>query len=404
MHSEDSHPKTYVYHSALDDDQIRVLQLQPDDGSGLLRFSLHEKTLSRSAEYDALSYIWGDSKDIRRAVCDGKWISITQNLYAALYQLRKQNRIYPLWVDAVCINQADLQEKTKQIRKFRNIYKTARKVIIWLGDADESDQPGMVFLQELYEKLGTWDDLKLRNTQYIQLEEIGLPGRTSTVWNSLWHLLRRPWFERVWVIQELMCARQCNILCGQYAIDPNALFGIVSKLNKMHDLRFNLVMAAAKELPIEKYHSVSVSAISLVGMKERLEAGQTFELAELCHLFRMFKATESRDKIFALVGLATDVRAEFIDYDLDLREIYIRVAKTALNSSKGTFCAYLDTLSLVTDTSDSLLLSSDVPSWVSSFDRVEFIPFSVMYPTESLDGVVRTELKFGRHDVSCSLQ
>jgi hypothetical protein len=103
---------TYLYDSTLSESTIRLLQLEPGSGDDPIRCSMVVKSLGRGVIYNALSYTWGDSNTKQEIFCDGLRLDITQNLHAALRQLREDDRTQLLWVDAVCINQVNTPEKT----------------------------------------------------------------------------------------------------------------------------------------------------------------------------------------------------------------------------------------------------------------------------------------------------
>jgi len=168
-------------------DSIRLLRLIPNKiDTANIRCELFECTLQESDKtthpYEALSYVWGCSDKHKYIFIDNQYLAVTLNLHAAL--LRLQDRDIPriIWVDAVCINQDDEQEKEHQIQFMAKIYGKASRVIVWLGErADDSD---------------------------IALEAIraaGKPTNTSNkeiIQQAILLLLQRPWFRRIWVRQQ----------------------------------------------------------------------------------------------------------------------------------------------------------------------------------------------------------
>jgi hypothetical protein len=116
-------------------------------------------------------------------------------------------------------------------------------------------------------------------------------------------------------------------------------------------------------------------------MKERMDNGDRDELIELCSYARRFKATDPRDKVFVLVGLASDTPSDFIDYNLDVRDISIRLAKMGILSSSGSETTSMNLLSnvVVAEREDGF----DVPSWVPVFDDVHmaYVPLASAFPT-----------------------
>jgi len=131
--------------------------------------------------YEALSYVWGD-KESRRPIsinnCGGE---ATSNLHTALLHLRDPVFERVLWVDAICINQDDPDEKGRQVRSMANIYAKAGRVIVWLGEAAEGSDQAM-------------EDIRVAGSEERHTRPIDKRGR-----EAIFSLLRRTWFERIWV-------------------------------------------------------------------------------------------------------------------------------------------------------------------------------------------------------------
>ena len=144
--------------------------------------------------YDALSYVWGSEVD-QQAICiDSYTLSVGANLHAALLSLRDPFIERILWIDAICINQNDIEEKGRQVQSMAKIYAKASRVVVWLGEtADDSDQA----LEAIR---------KAAEEQYRDFAIPALPEQHAV--NSTIHeaslqailkLLERPWFQRIWV-------------------------------------------------------------------------------------------------------------------------------------------------------------------------------------------------------------
>jgi hypothetical protein len=134
-------------------DSIRLLRLLPSEiDEAEIRVELLEYSLQGSRRsghsYEALSYVWGGLKTTQSILIGDEHLDVTPNLYAALLQLR--NSIFPriLWIDALCINQKDNEEKALQIQSMAEIYGNAQRTIVWLGEeADGSRSQGCVDTQ-----------------------------------------------------------------------------------------------------------------------------------------------------------------------------------------------------------------------------------------------------------------
>jgi hypothetical protein len=226
----DSEPlDTYAYR-ALKLAQTRILRLHPkgrspegdlrDDGlyADLVTVNLHvlEGVLidgtTQNIHYDALSYSWGHVELSETLVIDGKAKSISGQNAVALRALRHPTQIANLWIDALCINQDDKQEKSEQVAQMLAIYKKARSVTAWLGSPD-SDSP-LAFecarrLSALEKDLSEHQEREHKPSCVNQL---------TAIHNALLGLFERPWFGRTWIRQEIYGARQLTVQCGLNSI------------------------------------------------------------------------------------------------------------------------------------------------------------------------------------------
>jgi hypothetical protein len=155
---------------------------------------------------------------------------LTQSLFNALVRLRYPNKDRKLWADGLCINQADNKEKGVQVALMPQIYTHAGKVLVHLGiEADSSE-----LLQELLQKLEKVN-YGLSQKPMVSREEFrsyGLPPPDDKVWGALIDVLCRPWFLRVWIIQEVILARDIRIFCGDWELR----WGLLANISQKFDL------------------------------------------------------------------------------------------------------------------------------------------------------------------------
>lgn len=181
-------PSSYCYRPLLPEpDGIRLLRLLPcvDESAPiqcqLFNYSLRESG-KRTHPYDALSYVWGSWENPGSIFIDNHEKLVTRNLYGALSRLRHGFIERFLWIDALCINQADLSEKEQQIQFMAKIYAQANRVVVWLGEAaDDSDQA-----LEVIRVAGADKDFPSTS-------------RNEVIQHAILALLRRSWFRRIWV-------------------------------------------------------------------------------------------------------------------------------------------------------------------------------------------------------------
>jgi hypothetical protein len=164
-------------------DSIRLLRLRLDKEEiapiqcQLFNYSLDESD-RRPPLYEALSYIWGNPEKTLPILLDGHYFNVTQNLHAALRHLRDHS-IEWIWVDAICINQRDRQERGHQVRYMAKIYGKANRVVVWLGEAASNSDLAFEEIRKQTKWLDTSDNKMIQQ--------------------AVLKLLERSWFRCIWV-------------------------------------------------------------------------------------------------------------------------------------------------------------------------------------------------------------
>lgn len=156
-------------------------------------------------EYEALSWCWGtqDKKDFAVKIKKGDEycrLAVTKELSLALKYLRRPIGHRDLWIDALCIDQTNHEERNHQVQMMSRIYTGAKQACIWLGEDNDDSTQAIQFIREI---------MKLENFDFILENKDNAPR-----WQSLLLLMQRPWFSRRWVVQEIALARTATIYCG----------------------------------------------------------------------------------------------------------------------------------------------------------------------------------------------
>jgi hypothetical protein len=167
---------------------IRLLRLLPSgDNLKHLQCELFEYPLKHpdksSHPYEALSYVWGSEEKPKSIAINDQNLHITQNLYTVLLHLQDHLCSRVIWIDAICIDQANKKEKEDQIPLIAEIYAKARRVVIWLGEAEDDSDRALEEIRLMGEDVA----VGLSNAKPFQ--------------QAISKLLQRPWFERIWVRQ-----------------------------------------------------------------------------------------------------------------------------------------------------------------------------------------------------------
>jgi hypothetical protein len=324
-----------------DKDTIRLLILHPGIDDDSIICSLEEVGIDEKP-YTAVSYQWGDKTPEKKIyILNGGIMTVWPNIYAALKQFRSPVEDKILWVDSICIDQTNMEEKNHQIRLMGKIYGRALGVVTWLGEASEDSDLAMGSLA-LYSKfLGYYpkdpDMEKLENAQILAL------GR----------LFKRGYWNRVWIIQEIAKGGARSwIVCGDKYVAWECIdwFRIMQwRANELFD------GSGIGDAAIGEYNE-EVFAASL--MRDMVKDGAVCPyLSQLLHLSRGRQATQPVDKIYGVLGLASPEIQEALipDYGKPLREVLVEATKIALKQSQHK---QLDLLC------EAGHLNENLPSWI----------------------------------------
>ncbi|KAI1121090.1 heterokaryon incompatibility protein-domain-containing protein [Nemania abortiva] len=274
----------------------------------------------------ALSYTWGSPEVKEEILINGRKLSVTINLYEALIHLRSLLSPVPLWIDAVCINQDDVEERQREVAKMGRIYRDATAAILWLGlsegDYDTPDACMMKFSEaaliiskvemlhrEIHDIYGGTDEnpWELMKGVY-EGGDLGM----NPIHIALWALFTLPAWRRVWIMQELVLAQDTYILWGQELIN----FQVLDSLLEVQD-QFR---------PVNPYFDDTQAALRRYTMARQviMFRGHRVSLLEALLAVRYREATLEHDYVYGLLGFV-DVADSVIlpAYNKPFRDIYM---------------------------------------------------------------------------------
>ncbi|KAK3369305.1 heterokaryon incompatibility protein-domain-containing protein [Lasiosphaeria ovina] len=323
------------HYSPLPDGYIRLLRLMPHgDRDAPIQFNLLDCPLPDSSQdtslYDALSYVWGSPEKTRFVYTDECRLAVTVQLHTALSYLRDRLVERIIWIDAICINQEDNDEKGRQVQPMAKIYARASRVIVWLGEEADGSNEALREILNVANQLHTNSAIVKTNHQAIP----PLPDqRPTTDQRAVFRLLERPWFQRIWVVlQEVAAARHVLIKCGTMEIDGYAFCSGISALK-----------------PYESFpelQSLIRSAVYLIMgaiFRPRCEISQSDRfslnvrpLSELVDMYHTRKATKLLDKVYALLGMSSGDRDPYKagfwpNYNASWKDVFQRLVKFSLS-------------------------------------------------------------------------
>jgi len=278
-----------------------------DPATGDAQTTSTEIQIQEAEPYEALSYTWGGQPEPLRfiRILDGGQaynIPITANLESALRHLRPLSDEKYLWVDALCINQANHVEKGSQIPKMADIYNQASSVRVWLGEEGEESHLALSFIK--------------RVLNLSQLDQLVHDKLTPNEWAAFLNLMKRPWFSRRWIVQEIALARKAHLHCGDESVTWKELAEAVSLFtSKHHDVR-KLFQGSQ----MFDHHPDFLGEIEELGANRLVYASSNLfrksddgtimehllSLEALMSSLSVFEASNPHDIIYAVLWLAKD--------------------------------------------------------------------------------------------------
>lgn len=308
-------------------------------------------------DYIALSYVWGSASPGRQIVVNDQDFVVTPNLYDALLQLRESQRVrqgFKVWVDAICINQHDIAERSQQVARMRDVYASAWQVVIWLGpEADDSS----LALTALWWFCRYARSTSLKETFYRQSRQVDArplfivwsvfrtPLRKQ-VYNALFCLLTRPYWQRMWILQEVAMARaDAPVLCGNKCLvwkdvhdsarliaHDEARLGrdIVDSVRPRILSTWTYEFARSRVIHERRWASERMWEL-LMELADMQQHQKQPPSSTLSHetlrpliLGREAAVTEEKDKVYGLLGIKEVAKRGKVvpDYNLSLQSVY----------------------------------------------------------------------------------
>ncbi|KAJ3575330.1 hypothetical protein NPX13_g4067 [Xylaria arbuscula] len=278
--------------------------LDPDLGDG-------------SHPYEALSYVWGSPEKCRLVYTEEGFLTVARNLYSALIRLRDRKFSRIIWADGICINQDDLDERACQVKHMAMVYAKATRVIVWLEESLDGD-------------ITTNGDQALEAIRISGLtqsaDHIDIPSQEAIL-----TLLHRSWFERIWVLQEISAARHTVVMsCSKELEGSFFCLGLkkFSPMLKTDSIR-NLV-SLFTYLLVDSNFSLQTVATNASNI--------SFNIAPLGQLIDMYctqKATDRRDKIFALLGMSSHSYGISADYNVSWKDLSGRFLRSVIGQENS---------------------------------------------------------------------
>lgn len=370
-----ANPIYYTSTLAANSRSCRLLSLLPGLFDAEVQVEMRVMNLDdwEAEQYGCLSYVWGDPSITEPILVNNHQVQVTINLHDALQYVRKRDESVKIWVDAVCINQADTIEKNHQVHLMAEIYKRCAQVYIWLGKQEAIsvvDGDPFRYLRHFegnrhfHQLPGYHRDQGDNTFVFTKNDEM------TSLLNDFLTLGRCPWWTRAWTVQESLLPQKTRFMYAHWHATWETFTDYRDSKNRhasscCHDA-YEKLMAQSPEMNkinnwafhIEYGHGARLQ----LGIPNAKPSPDWF--IRIVHTFSSRKSTDPRDKIYSLLALAAP--AHFSDFRPDYRrdtwDVYLEIFRRMLNEASWDFSCFLG------DGFGSTL--PGLPSWVRDFSTV----------------------------------
>ena len=332
--------------------------------------SLLDLDAKSHSQYDCVSYVWGNSESTELALINKKHVPIKRNLHDCLRHIRSTTNMMTIWADALCINQLDMEEKSRQVAGMVQVYRQCSKVYIWLGLPDVSNLTGNPF--------------ELLNFFVSGKHWYELPGferdKSSGLWiwkenkacdqllNDFLQVVKSPWWTRAWTVQECLLPRNSLIMLGTWSVTWDHM----SKAEILKDSHGDGPAQCCKEainafnphqrVLIEEWMWHPGRGRTFMSVIRGTSPPLCFHQAIMAFTSRT--CTDPRDKIYSMLALATHpIYRDFtVNYQENVSAVYTDIFTRMVRETNDDFTCFIG---------EGFGSSMDgLPSWVQDFSQI----------------------------------
>jgi hypothetical protein len=337
MEETDSNPFKYPTINFLER-QIRLLHIQPGASHDMISCTLETVSLEDNPQYEALSYEWGKPDTNSREIkIDQRIIIVRDNLYWALCYLRRKNDLRTFWIDALCINQVDISERSHQVAQMGDIYHQAARVVAWIGKPDrpssESDPDKIAVAAEFLYQMSENSIAKFVPSTRLDRYYHKYPDH-YTKWKALESLCSRGYWSRLWIVQELVLASDLLVQHGCSTVLWQTFDRVLEEIRTHNKPAYDTSMGSIRE---------SIPYKIAGRRRQRLESLTTDELdqnstlVELLTQFSFLSCHDIRDRVFGLRSLAPVCCKQAVpaDYSMGVVSVCVKLLWHHLNEHRS---------------------------------------------------------------------
>ena len=326
----------YVYQPLSLGNGFRLLTVLPGKSADAIHCTVQEYPLDSPPSFSALSYTWGSADSSADIVVEGYFLTVRQNLHDALKALRMPRQPLTIWVDALCINQADIDERNHQVARMWSIYHKASCVLVWLGciEANTVDLQTPNLEKVLQIKRVSAKSFGL-NPAFLIHSFDRIPAPSLPMIEPVFQkLVVSPYWNRGWVRQEALAASSLLICFGEYKLDEQTFFNACIKCRN-----YRLTLSGSPDHLRQAFRYPYIWNI----IESRRKHFTGDDLKSLITKYGMSACEDPRDRIFCLLGLAHNWRGAasqpwhdlHADYSLTNEQVFERFRSCGPSKANG---------------------------------------------------------------------
>jgi hypothetical protein len=351
---------------------IRLLRILPGRPLDPIQCQFVSRHILFAGPYEAVSYVWGTSPKKVQILVNSKTFSVTTSAYRIIRDRRSRLHEKMIWIDQICINQKnDLKEKEHQIRMMKSIYSRAQLVTAWLGPSQDAQivQDVAATLHFLREGHG-WSGERIKANILARYDK--------AEWVAMTRFFRNAWFHRTWILQEAAAAKRLHLMYGNICMDWAYVARAVMVL---YDYGLTDLLTVpvdddpypSDQVNVIKRRSANVgvgNADTIMSLRGDVDFEIPFTLAQLLEHCKFFDSSKEQDKVFSLLGLATDDSRDVLrpNYTASIGSVYIETMTYLLKTKSDPLYALSDA-----GISHTRVVKG-LPSWVPDWSIVSLPP------------------------------
>lgn len=363
-------PASYSY-QRIQRDQVRLVKFKHDSGRRsaiLMSFPLE----GPAPPYCALSYSWLSDSPADDGLEKHHVLETDNGQVRALDTLQAFFRILVSkdesaddawwWIDSICINLDDVEERSEQVQLMGQIYRNAHNVIIWLGEESDHTDRAVSFIKLLNKTIR-------QQRSYHSAEEIRHKFQQhhhQSDWDSLTKFFQRRWWSRIWTLQEYTMNANTSFWWGKWSLSRSAVEGALIGADQCTSVAF-------KGTPAFR-HGFNRRRLQMLYEKGQVKANKLhMSLVALAAYCSCCEATDDRDRLYSIKGLATDTCFLNVNYSDSVEDTYLRFARAFIEHYKS-----LDIICFASiyKSSPGSAIPSWVPDWRARIDTLS-VPLMV---------------------------